>query len=49
MKKIFNTEYCASLAKTMARSRVFILKGTAFTMDAHSIRYSLSTPFFPRR
>jgi hypothetical protein len=29
--------------------RISVLTGTAFTIDAHSMRYSLSTPFFPRR
>ena len=30
-------------------ARISVLTGTAFTIDAHSIRYSFSMPFFPRR
>jgi len=30
-------------------ARISALRGTAFTTDSHSIRYSFSTPFFPRR
>ncbi|MGE0636556.1 MAG: hypothetical protein AB7G44_06085 [Bacteroidia bacterium] len=49
MKKIFNLEYCVMQEKMLAATKHFVLRGTAFTMDTHSILYSFSTPFFPRR
>ncbi len=49
MKKIFAYEYSLPQGKTAAAAKLIILRGTAFVMDAHSIRTSLSTPFFPRR
>jgi hypothetical protein len=49
MKKIFSIEYCSAKEKAADTAKVFILRGTAFTMDAHSLLHNLSTPFFPRR
>jgi hypothetical protein len=49
MKKIFENEYLAPLVKSMTCQKAFALRGTAFTIDAHSICYCLSTAFFPRR
>jgi hypothetical protein len=49
MNKIFTPEYSVCEAKATVCNRVFCLLGTVFTIDAHAIGYSLSTPFFPRR
>lgn len=49
MKKIFNPEYYFTNEKMMAAAKHFVLRGTSFTMDTHSILFSFSTPFFPRR
>lgn len=35
--------------KALTCAKVFLLKGTVFTIDTHSMGSSLSTPFFPRR
>ncbi len=49
MKKIFEKEYSVTEVKAHSASRVFALTGTVFSIDAHAIMHSLSTPFFPRR
>ncbi len=49
MKKIFNLEYCSTQSEVAKAAKVLALRGTAFTIDAHSLLHNLSTPFFPRR
>ena len=41
-------EFTASPFKVKSTSRIFILRGDVITIDVHSIRTSLCTPFFLR-
>jgi len=49
MKVLSKTEISVSFLRIASVPKVFLLKGDVFAIDTHSISYSLSTPFFPRR
>jgi hypothetical protein len=48
MKILSKTDFSVSFFKAALAPKAFLCKGDVLTVDAHSISYNLSTPFFLR-